>query len=221
MEGLNHPCLEYTFCFLDTSGSVQHKFWGCIQARCTWWWVIFIMHELFWVRTGKYVDFNWKQALVRERISKRFAKKIKIWHLLWGIGLWTIWTQRNGRAFNHEQWLESKMKHLIWDDLIMYVKATWARVVKFVKISTYLVKALLKGFDQTWSYKNIHCRWDKRKIVRLAWDGWVACWGYYYLFFSNSLHGVHPRGSASLTSGCIFLGPLTLALWPYNSKHTT
>lgn len=41
------------------------------------------------------------------------------------------------------------------------------------------------------------------------------------VFFSYSLHGVHPRSYASLRSGCIFLGPLTLALWPSNSKHTT
>jgi hypothetical protein len=52
--------------------------------------------------------------------------------------------------FNHEQWHESKVKPLIWDDLIMYAKMAWARVITFVKISAYSVEALLKGFIQTW-----------------------------------------------------------------------
>lgn len=30
----------------------------------------------------------------------------------------------------------------------MYAKATWVRVVKFVEISGYMAKALLKGFDE-------------------------------------------------------------------------
>lgn len=34
----------------------------------------------------------------------------------------------------------------MWDDLVMYAKVTWARVVNYVKISAYLVEALIKGF---------------------------------------------------------------------------
>lgn len=41
------------------------------------------------------------------------------------------------------------IKHLIWDDLIMYAKMAWARVVKLVEISIYLAEALLKGFDDS------------------------------------------------------------------------
>ena len=36
------------------------------------------------------------------------------------------------------------MKHLIWDDLIMYAKVVWAKVVKFLDITIYLAKGLLK-----------------------------------------------------------------------------
>lgn len=32
----------------------------------------------------------------------------------------------------------------------MYAKMAWARVLKLVKISGYLVEALLKGSNQTW-----------------------------------------------------------------------
>lgn len=47
----------------------------------------------------------------------------------------------------------------------MYAKVAWERVVRFIKISAYLAKALLKGFNQTWEARNILCRRDKLKIT--------------------------------------------------------
>ena len=80
------------------------------------------MHDLCGVRTGNHDTFHWKQALLGKRILNKFVKKMKIWHLLPGIKLWTIWSERNDRVFNQEQWHECKTKHLIWDDLIIYAK---------------------------------------------------------------------------------------------------
>jgi hypothetical protein len=37
-----------------------------------------------------------------------------------------------------------KVKHLIWDNLIMYAKMPWARVVKFVKIASIWPKPFSK-----------------------------------------------------------------------------
>lgn len=37
-------------------------------------------------------------------------------------------------------------KYFIWDDLILYAQATWS-VFEFVEINTFMVKALLQGFD--------------------------------------------------------------------------
>ena len=51
--------------------------------------------------------------------------------------LWTIWIECNDRVFNQEQWHESEVKHLICDDLVMYAKVAWARIVKYVEISAY------------------------------------------------------------------------------------
>jgi hypothetical protein len=48
----------------------------------------------------------------------------QIWHLLRGITLWTIWIERNDRVFNQEQWHVSRVKHRIWDELIIYAKVT-------------------------------------------------------------------------------------------------
>ena len=33
------------------------------------------------------------------------------------------------------------IKHLLWDDLVVYVKVAWARVVKYVKVSAYSAEA--------------------------------------------------------------------------------
>ena len=59
------------------------------------------------------------------------------------------------------------MKHLIWDGLIIYAKVAWARVARFVEISVYLTKALLKGFDKTWGARNVLCR---RDIMNIMWN---------------------------------------------------
>ena len=91
------------FCLPGTSESVKHKFWDCIQARRAWRWATYIMQELCGVRTGNYDCFNWKQAFFGERLPKKYGLKTKIWHLLRGITLWTIWIERNDKVFNHEQ----------------------------------------------------------------------------------------------------------------------
>ena len=161
IKGPHHPNLylqvikkKYYFIWggvPNTSESVKHKFWDCTQARWSWRWATFIMHELCGVRIGKYDIFHWKQAFLGEESPKKLVKNINILHLLRGIiPPWTIWVEWNDKAFNHEQWHQSKMKHLIWDNLIMYAKVAWATVVEFVEVSVYSSKALLQGFDDTW-----------------------------------------------------------------------
>ena len=39
-------------CLPNTSESVKHKFWYCIQARRAWRWATYIMQELCGVRSG-------------------------------------------------------------------------------------------------------------------------------------------------------------------------
>jgi len=57
----------------------------------------------FW--NGHYDSFDCKQEFFGKRVPKKFAKKMKIWHLLSSIGntLWTIWTEPNDRVFSQEQ----------------------------------------------------------------------------------------------------------------------
>ena len=155
------------FCLPNTSESVKHKFWDCIQARRAWRWATYIMQELCGVRTGNYDCFNWKQALFGERLPKKYGPKIKIWHLLRGITLWAIWIERNDRVFNHEQWHETRLKHHVWDELILYAKTAWEWVLKNIKISAFSALALLQGFDKTWGARNVLCR---RNNLHIEWN---------------------------------------------------
>ena len=97
----------------------------------------------------------------------------KIWHLLRGITLWTIWIERNDRVFNQEQWHVSRVMHHIWDELIMYAKAACNRVVTLIKFSKFSVEALLQDFDKTWGTMNVlcgchnlHVEWNWRRQLR-------------------------------------------------------
>ena len=68
------------------------------------------MHELCGVRMGNYDTFNRKQVLFGERMPKKKGKMIKVWHLLRGTLLWTIWIEGNDKVFNQEHWHKSKVK---------------------------------------------------------------------------------------------------------------
>ena len=112
----------------------------------------------------------------------------------------------------------------------MYAKAAWTKVVKVVKISTYSCEALLKGFDQTWGYRNIRCRWDQKENVFVMWwlGGLVGCpwWSYCYLVIFTLYMTWTPRILSPFKVGASSLGSLTLALWPsrlliQNTQHTT
>ena len=155
------------FCLPNTSESVKHKFWDCIQARRAWRWATFIMHELCGVRYGHLDSFNWKQAIFGERIPYKFRKLVKIWHLLRGITLWTIWLERNDKVFNQEQWQESKVKFRIWNELLMYAHTAWQRVLKLIKVSRFSAMAILQGFDSTWGARQILCR---RHLLTIEWN---------------------------------------------------
>ena len=99
---------------------------------------------------------------------------------------WTKWIECNDRVFNHEQWHESKVKHIIWDDLDMYAKVARERFIKFVKICVYSTAALLKDLDQTSRARNVLCRrtnlhiiwkWKRqRSHVRWAFVGLLVTW---------------------------------------------
>ena len=111
-----------------------------------------------------YDNFNWKQAIFDEGIPKNYNKHIKVWPLLRGITLSTIWIERNDKVFNHQQRQETKFKHCIWDELIIYAKAAWEWVIKQIKINSFSAAAMLQGFDKMWGARNVLCRRNNLQI---------------------------------------------------------
>lgn len=65
---------QYPFCLPNTSESIKHEIWDCIQTKRAWRWATFIMHELCVVRTGNYDSLNWNQSFFGERIPRKFVK---------------------------------------------------------------------------------------------------------------------------------------------------
>lgn len=58
-------------------------------------------------------------------------------------------------------------KHQIWNELIIYAKSVWKRVMAQIKISSFLAEAMLKAFDKTWGARNVLCRHHNLRILYL------------------------------------------------------
>ena len=116
-----------------------------------------------WLGSTIMKAFKGNKPSLLKGFLKSLPKRLRFDTSSLALRLWTIWIERNDRVFNLERWHKSKSKHLIWDNLISYAKVAWAKVVKYVKVSTYPTKALLKGFNQTWDNRHVLCRHDKLK----------------------------------------------------------
>ena len=104
------------FYLLNTSESTKHKFWDCI-------------HVGVWV--CNHGSFHWKQGLFRDELWKSFVKWVfDLASPLRHGALWNIWIESNDKVCNQSFWHESKGKHVHWDEVIMYAKAAWAKVIK-------------------------------------------------------------------------------------------
>ena len=102
--------------------------------------------------------------------GRTFANPLLFGTSFTGITLWIIWIEWNDKVFKNEQWHESRAKHHIWDELIMYAKAAWKWVIKQIKISSFSAMALLQGFNKMWGARNIFCG---RNDLHIEWD-WKA-----------------------------------------------
>lgn len=121
--------------------------------------VTFIIHELCGLRIGNCESFHWIPFWWK--IFQDLCEKSKIQHLLRGVTFYTIRIELDDKDFNQDQWHDSKVKYLIWVDLInMYTKVTWKRLAKYMKISMFSTKAFLEGVSQMWDARGVHCKRD-------------------------------------------------------------
>ena len=75
--------------------------------------------------------------------------------------------ERNDKVLNNEQWHETRVKHRIWDELVLYAKAAWNKVLKQIKTCPLSTMAMLQGFDQSWGARNVLC---KRHNLHIEWN---------------------------------------------------
>ena len=148
---------------------------------------------------------------------------------------WTKWIECNDRVFNHEQWHESKVKHIIWDDLDMYAKVARERFIKFVKICVYSMTKR-QGLGMSFVGGPIYTSFENGKDnvamyvgpLLVSWwhggcpwlGGLVSCpwWGLGVLLLLRG-NVVRLRLSTSPRRGHIFLWflmHLALTFWPFD-----
>jgi len=71
-----------------------------------------------------------------KKIPLAFSKISRIWLLLQGMTLWTIWVERNDRIFINSRWEEKKMQESIVQSILEYVRIDWDIARKDVEKAT-------------------------------------------------------------------------------------
>ena len=60
-----------------------------------------------------------------------------------------------------------RLSNMIWDELIIYVKAAWNRVLEQINSSSFSAVAMLQRFDKPWRARNVLCR---RHNLHIEWN---------------------------------------------------
>jgi hypothetical protein len=90
---------------------------------------MFIMHEMCGVKTDNYDKFHWKQAMFAKGIIITFANNLKFGTSFVASLCGSFGSNVMTKSSTTKQWHESKVKHRIWDELIMYAKAEAPRAL--------------------------------------------------------------------------------------------
>lgn len=108
-------------------------------------------------------------------IRKKYKPWVNIWHMPWGVALWTIWIKRNAQLFNQEQWHELKMDNVVWEECIIYGKMVWKNTLKEMERCP-LPKATItiEKFDILWGAWGMLCC---NKSLTVSWNWRVFSYG--------------------------------------------
>jgi hypothetical protein len=88
-----------TTCPVCQTGAVEdtiHRFWFCQSSQETWRYVTLILNRIAVPRGSlTWSMLDWKQSIFSSRPPRRFSSIQRLWELLRGTTLWTIWLARN------------------------------------------------------------------------------------------------------------------------------
>ena len=132
-----------TICFFASWTRVSWStiiFWNCTQARRVWQWATFIMHNFVVLEPTTKIVSTGSKLILGRGFPRCLSSEPRFVTSTGALRFGLFESNAIMRCLNQKQWHESKVKHLIWDDYIMYAKVAWARVIKLIKISTYLAK---------------------------------------------------------------------------------
>jgi hypothetical protein len=88
-------------CLQGAEETIFHRFWNCPCSQHVWSYTTVLLNLL--ERPTDQTQWSipdWKQALFAEEPSRCFKTIARLWLLLRGTTLWTIWIARNHFVFN-------------------------------------------------------------------------------------------------------------------------
>ena len=146
-------------CQLGCVETYTHCFFDCRNAKTVWNYCFYIIHVL---QKGLHnvappKSFSFQQCLFGQHVRFRRNSITKIWSLVRGIGLWTIWRSRNCKVFEGVLWPIQQIKAFVWDSLLDYGRLAWKRTLAALKKCTNdgQIRATLLSFDSNWLARNI------------------------------------------------------------------
>jgi hypothetical protein len=98
-----------------------------------------------------------KQALFAYRMPRKFRKVNRLWLLLRGVTLWTIWIARNDLVFNQKLWNSARIEAAIWDGIAEYGKVAWGKVCSQRTNNQASHAKALELFDSNWGKHDSLC----------------------------------------------------------------
>lgn len=153
-------------CDLGAVESVLHRFWECPQAEDAWNFATRILNAVDNPSEAPWTRPRMKSAIFAARMPRKLYKIRRIWLLLRGIVLWSIWLARNDMVFNRQKWPSQQLCSVIWQGLTDYGRVAWGRVLS-ANTSKERTKATAR-FNANWGCHEAVCsrRDDKVTWVR-------------------------------------------------------
>jgi hypothetical protein len=163
-------------CDLDVDESILHQFWSCPCSQKVWQYTTALL-KLFASASVPLETPDWKQALFAHDPPWKFKKVSRLWLLLRGVTLWTIWTSRNHFVFNQSRWSHQHVTDLIWQGLNKYAQAVWSKCMRKIAKAPLSSKKILVQFNSQMGKANLLC---SREDQRIAWHPMVPVTGIGY-----------------------------------------
>jgi hypothetical protein len=107
---------------------------------------------------------------LRQRSPHKFKPVARLWLLLHGISLWTIWITRNHFVFQGERWSQELVQSLIWKGIGEYSRAIWSKCVAQITMDPLSKPKLLACFDAQWTKYHLICTKEDMKVTWIRHD---------------------------------------------------